>query len=240
MKQKYLMAVIFLCTPAAILTIAISRHNRIYQTARAEAFFDEMKWEEPTPGLEGLVKMGAAAVPTLQEALKDPLQRMKCRAAIALAKIGPAASNAVPDLVANLDDDDDITRDYTLKALAAIGTCRADVVPKLLARLVSWHESYYAADVLDKIEKERKAAGLPPAYSDAYEYAMTFARAATPAVQLRALPKLPQKDERSLAVFKAFSNDTNGWVREETRKFLNDHNIVLTDTTNWVQPSSQK
>ncbi len=136
--------------------------------------------------------------------------------------------------------DDDIVRDYTLKALAAIGTCRADVVPKLLARLVSWHECSYAADALDKIEKERKAAGLPPAYSDAYGYAMAFARAATPAVQLRALPKLPQQDERSLAVFKAFSNDTDGWVREETRKFLKDHNFVLPDTTNSVQTTSQK
>jgi hypothetical protein len=82
MKQKYLMAVVFLCAPAAILTIAISRHNRLSQTARAEAYFDEMKWEEPSPGLEGLIKMGAAAVPTLQEAVKDPTQRMKCRVAI--------------------------------------------------------------------------------------------------------------------------------------------------------------
>jgi hypothetical protein len=35
------MAVVFLCAPAAILTIAISRHNRIFQTARAEALFAE-------------------------------------------------------------------------------------------------------------------------------------------------------------------------------------------------------
>jgi hypothetical protein len=240
MKQKYLMAVVFLCTPVAILTIGISRHNRIFQTARAEALFTEMQWEEPTPGLEGLVKMGAAAVPTLQEALKDPLQRMKCRAAIALARIGPAASNAVSDLDQNLEDDDTLTRDYTMQALTAIGTCRADLVPKILPRLGIWNEAKPAADLLDKIEQERKAAGLPPAYSDAYGYAMAFARAATPAVQLRALPKLPQQDERSLAVFKDFSNDTNGWVREETRKFLNDHNIVLPDTTNSVQTTSQK
>ena len=110
----------------------------------------------------------------------------------------------------------------------------------MLARLGIWNEEYRAADVLDKIEKERKAAGLPPAYSDTYEYAMAFARAATPAVQLRALPKLPQQDERSLAVFKDFLNNTNGWVREETRKFVLDHNIVLPDTTNSVQTTSQK
>jgi HEAT repeat protein len=240
MKRNWLTIILFFALPAAIVVVAIIRGNSLHQRIQAERWFRELRivrTKEPSPPLEALRKMGPAALPTLQEALKASLPSTRLRAAWALGKLGPMASNAVPDLVQGLDDDKVDVRLGSMEALTWIGTARSDLVPKMLAKLDKWTECYHAADLLDEIEQQRKAMNLPPAYSDAYEYAMAFANGATPAVQLRAVPKLPLNDERSLAVFKAFLNHTNGWVRQQTAIFLNDHNIVLTNATGAVNVS---
>jgi HEAT repeat protein len=240
MKRNWLIIILFFALPAAIVVVAIIRGNSLHQRVQAEKWFRELRivrTKEPSPPLEALRKMGPAALPTLREALKASLPSTRLRAAWALGELGPMASNAVPDLVQGLDDDDDMIRSFSMEALTGIGTARSDLVPKLLAELKRWTVCHQAADLLDKIEQQRKAMNLPRAYSDEYEYAMAFARGATPAVQLMAVPKLPPKDERSLPVFKAFLNHTNLWVRQQTAIFLKDHNIVLTNAAGAVNVS---
>ena len=235
MKRNVLVVILLLALPLGIFTIAFIRGNSRREAAQAEALFAGLKTTEPSAGLEALKIMGPAAMPKLQEALKSPLSPVRVKAAWVLGRLGPVATNAVPDLIKGFDDDDLAVRMCSMESLKMIGTTRLDLVPKMVARLDRWAECYDAAELLDKIEQERKAMNLPPAYSDAYEYAMAFAHAATPAVRVKALPKLPQKDERSIAAFKSLLNDTNGWAREQTAIFLKDHNIVLNDTPRPLQ-----
>ena len=62
--------------------------------------------ERPSP--DGTPTAGEAAVPGLSKALKKPKSRR--RAAMVLARMGPEAKAAVPELVEALSDEDPITR----------------------------------------------------------------------------------------------------------------------------------
>ena len=69
--------------------------------------------------LDAFAALGGRVVPRAIELLKDPKRRE--RAMKVLAKIGPEAAPAVPDLVALLKDEDPKVRTEALFALAAIG-----------------------------------------------------------------------------------------------------------------------
>jgi HEAT repeat protein len=57
---------------------------------------------------------------------------MRDQAAQTLARIGPAAEAAVPELLAALDDPDEDVRRSVIRALGQIGPAAADAVPALL------------------------------------------------------------------------------------------------------------
>jgi len=240
MKKKVLIAIAFLLLPVTILTIAIIRRESSYQGIAVGECFEELKPGHTSPALIAIKKMGAAAVPILENALRsqDPFPQIK--ACWALQELGPVASDAVPDLVQTLDDDQSAPRVYAMEALTAIGTTRADLVPRMAAKLQDGNECCDAANLLDAIQRERTAKNLPPVYADEYEYAMLFVHAAWPSVRLRALPKLPLNDKRSMQAFEILLNDPNGWAREQTATFLKEHNIIITNTAGPIFNTPQR
>jgi HEAT repeat protein len=71
--------------------------------------------------VEGLTKLGAAAVPELREALKDKDKVVRRLAAEVLGKIGAAAMPAVPALKEAAKDPDAAVKAAAEKALKEIG-----------------------------------------------------------------------------------------------------------------------
>lgn len=84
--------------------------------------------------LDSIASIGPAAIPELQEALKDQNPKVRRAAAAAVGKIGPAASTTVPRLIEMLDD----ARcwDAAAEALGGISTDGHRVTPKLIEILV--------------------------------------------------------------------------------------------------------
>lgn len=68
-----------------------------------------------------LTRIGPAAMPHLLGALKSDDSVMRTVAAHALGDLGPAAKDAVPDLIANLDHREPFVREEVVAALSAIG-----------------------------------------------------------------------------------------------------------------------
>jgi hypothetical protein len=56
-------------------------------------------------------------------------------------------------------------------------------------------------------------------------------------IRARALSKLPQGDERSIAAFRLLLNDADAATRQQTAIFLKSQNIVLPDETNVMEVS---
>jgi HEAT repeat protein len=101
--------------------------------------------------LDVLALYGEAGVPGLIDALKQkPLQG---RAAMVLARIGPAAAPALAPLLAALDDPAPAARQEILFALSAIGPAAKPAVPALVKLLTYAEEgtNYAAAYALGKI-----------------------------------------------------------------------------------------
>ena len=86
---------------------------------------------DPTGSGQALGKIGAAAIPVLQEALRDPDDRVRSCAAWAFNTMGPAAREAVPLLVEKLAEGKYV-REGASSALASIGPA---AVPALLKAL---------------------------------------------------------------------------------------------------------
>ena len=71
-----------------------------------------------------------AAVPFLREALADGSQSVRRNVAKALGKIGPSASDAVPDLIARIEQDEDHhVRFYSARSLGRIGPNAMAAIP---------------------------------------------------------------------------------------------------------------
>jgi HEAT repeat protein len=81
-----------------------------------------------------LGRIGAAAVPDLVRALGDPDPGVRLRAAEALARIGPDAKEAVPELIRLLSDEREHveTRKAAAWALGQIGPPASGAVPELM------------------------------------------------------------------------------------------------------------
>ena len=77
--------------------------------------------------LDALASLGEKAVPRLAEALKH--EEVCAKAAAVVARIGPAAKDAVPALIEALGDENPQTRNEVLFALAAIGPGAEAAVP---------------------------------------------------------------------------------------------------------------
>jgi hypothetical protein len=224
MKRRLL--ILCLCLPIGLLVSVVIRHVYFEHGNSAPVWFKQMKVGRPSTGLDTLKKMGPAAVPVLQRALKSQKRYQRFRAAWALGQLGPAAENAIPDLVNALNDADLSVRIYSIQALTKIGTSREDLIPKLLVMLKHKTLSNYAACLLNEIERQRNLQNLDPIPSDDFEYAMAFAHSPIPSIRVMGAQKLAALD-RKVKVTEALQlclNDRNGWVRQETLKLISAQN----------------
>lgn len=106
--------------------------------ALAEALKDRRAdWEVRVAAAEALRRLpteqAADALGVLTEALADPIYAVRRSAALTLAKLGPRAEPAVPELVKLLADRDDSVKSAAVAALAAVGPKAKAAVPALLA-----------------------------------------------------------------------------------------------------------
>jgi len=83
--------------------------------------------------LHTLAEVGEPAVAPMIEALKD--DRTDYWACIVLSEIGPAAKDAVPQLIEKLNDDEQEVRMEVAMTLAAIGPAAEPAIPKLTEML---------------------------------------------------------------------------------------------------------
>ena len=95
------------------------------------------KWTMSEAATYALVRIGAPAVEQLrQELIHDDVPR-RLRAIDILARIGPDAKAAVPDLVKMLQANDIRVRKYAARALGQIGPDAGVAVPDLIKALNS-------------------------------------------------------------------------------------------------------
>jgi HEAT repeat protein len=113
---------------------AIGPNAKAAVPALAKALDDEVG-TVTIAAAEALGAVGKAAVPALNERLKDP--NLNSLAATILGEIGPDAEAAVPGLVKLLSVDDEATKTEALLALAAIGPNAKAAVPALMKLLKS-------------------------------------------------------------------------------------------------------
>ncbi len=229
MKNKILLGALFFALPILFLIVILSKRETRYQGKSASVWLEQIQTLGETnvngPQINALRSMGISSVTVVQNALKSPERYQRAKAAWVLGQLGSVASNAVPDLIVAVDDADLSTQNYAIAALAAIGTTSEDAATKLVAKLSSPNPaiSFFAADLLEKIEYERQAKNLPPLSGDEYERAMSFVRAVLPPVRVKGvnrLTKLATKDERAAATLKSLANDANGSVRQAAMAFL--------------------
>jgi HEAT repeat protein len=114
------------------------------------------EWPWPTARLPG----AKAAIPVLNNALKDDYAYVRKYAAEALEQFGPAAREAVPALIESLEDDDEGVRKAAIHTLGEIGPEARDAVPALMKLLNSDDRRLRgnAASALGGIGPEAKAA----------------------------------------------------------------------------------
>ncbi len=94
------------------------------------------QWTEQEAAADALGRIGPAAIPHLQQALRSPDRQVKIQAADVLARMGSDAKPAVSDLVALLDDPDPEIRKVATRTLGRIGPDAAAAVPALMQSLL--------------------------------------------------------------------------------------------------------
>jgi hypothetical protein len=94
------------------------------------------QWTEQEAAADALGRIGAPAIPYLQQALRTGDSQAKRQAAEVLARMGSDASPAVNDLVALLDDPDPEVRKTAVRTLGRIGPEAAAAIPALMQSLI--------------------------------------------------------------------------------------------------------
>jgi hypothetical protein len=94
------------------------------------------QWTEQEAAADALGRIGAPAIPYLQQALRSGDPAAKKQAAEVLARMGSDARPAVDDLVALLDDPDPEVRKVAVRTLGRIGPEAAAAVPALMQSLI--------------------------------------------------------------------------------------------------------
>jgi hypothetical protein len=97
------------------------------------------QWSEQEAAADALGRIGAQAIPYLQQALRSPDPEMKKQAAEVLARMGSDAKPAVNDLIVLLDDPDLEVRKVAVRTLGRIGPDAAAAIPALMRTLVEDH-----------------------------------------------------------------------------------------------------
>ncbi|HVK16173.1 MAG TPA: HEAT repeat domain-containing protein [Fimbriiglobus sp.] len=101
--------------------------------ALIRAFSDE---QNCAAAVDALGLIGPTAIPDLLEEMKKKEKPLRWRAAIALGRIGPAAKDAVPALVAALkEDEESMVRSAAASSLGQLGATAKDVVPEVVKAL---------------------------------------------------------------------------------------------------------
>jgi HEAT repeat protein len=158
-----------------LIVAALQSDDPKLQAAAARALADSKLSSELTqPALEkalenasphvvsqavnALAAQGARAVPRVARGLEN--EKLRSHAINILAKIGPDASEAVPQLIETMKDADDATRREVQFALGAIGPAAAPAVPELSKSLDSENEEvqYSAVYALGRIGEQAKDA----------------------------------------------------------------------------------
>jgi HEAT repeat protein len=103
-----------------------------------------------------LGEFGAAGLPALQEALRDPAMVTRSHAAWSLLRMGPAAQPAVPQLIKLLADPEGQTCQAAVSALEAIGPGAREAVPALMGLLSDRDLRHDVQKALDEILKGYK------------------------------------------------------------------------------------
>ncbi|WP_254513588.1 HEAT repeat domain-containing protein [Anatilimnocola floriformis] len=94
------------------------------------------EWSEKEAAADALGRIGAPAIPYLQQALRSPDSEMKKQAAEVLARMGSDAKPAVNDLIVLLNDADPEVRKVAVRTLGRIGPDAAAAVPALMQSLI--------------------------------------------------------------------------------------------------------
>jgi hypothetical protein len=94
------------------------------------------QWTEQEAAADALGRIGAPAIPYLQQALRSGDPAAKKQAAEVLARMGSDAKPAVNELVALLDDPDPEVRKVAVRTLGRIGPEAAAAVPALMQSLI--------------------------------------------------------------------------------------------------------
>jgi len=116
--------------------VRISPYCAHLEALRSE--YDSVLTSTAREALERLGPEDAAAVPIFKAYLAEENLKVRAGAALALAKIGPAAREALPELQAQLKSTDAATysiRSHSVEALVAIGEGYADSLPDLTRML---------------------------------------------------------------------------------------------------------
>ena len=93
-------------------------------------------WTEQEAAADALGRIGAAAVPSLVDALANPDPAVRHKSVAVLGRMGPEAAAAVPALIKLLDDPDPDVRKATARTLGQIGPAAKDAVPGLMETLL--------------------------------------------------------------------------------------------------------
>ena len=93
------------------------------------------KWTVSEAATYALVRIGQPAVAQLRQELKAADAKRKLRAIDILARIGPDAKDAVPDLITMLQSGNERVKKYAARALGQIGPDAGAAVPQLIKAL---------------------------------------------------------------------------------------------------------
>jgi len=226
--KKRILNAIFFSGPAIILAIAIVHHQQTYHGKSAAVWFEAMRTNEGE-ALVGLQNLGAYALPILKDRLRSPATTERCRAALALGKLGPVAKDAVRDLIQALDDGAPGVRCEAMLALSRLKITNQDVAPKLMTKIPDAKEGSCAATLLNAIIKERREEGLPPIPCEGYEYGSACLTSAVPAMRLNGaiqLAAVSSTNQQAMAALQGLRHDENGWVRQEVSLLITNSNAL--------------
>lgn len=121
--------------PGLISRASYARPLPVGHTSAVQSVKPFAEWTEQDAARDALGRIGAAAVPSLVGALRDPDPAVRRNAVEVLGRMGDDAAAAVPDLIALLDDSDPDVRKAATRTLGRIGPQAQAAVPALMQKL---------------------------------------------------------------------------------------------------------
>ena len=222
MTRKILNAIIFLCVPVAILITTVVHRDPTYEGKPAAVWVKEIR-TDPDAAMNALQHMGKRALPALRDMLTTASVTERCRAARAMGRLDPVVARAaIPDLKQALGDGPAV-RSEAILALMHIGVTDADLAPRLIGELTNDWTGAVAATLLNSIETNRAAMGLPPLPEAGYTYGMACLKSPSPGVRINGayqLASVAQKDPRAKAALESLLHDYHPWVRNEAARVM--------------------